>query len=67
MEITTSWTAIRTDRARSAVHGGALLASGTRSIAPKTANGALPMTSFACVSAYVVDQGSHPPRGNSPV
>lgn len=70
MEITTTWTAIRTDRARSAAHGGtALLASRTRGIvacsprSTKQLNGVAPMAVFVgSPSTYVTDQESHPPR-----
>lgn len=54
--------AIRTDRALSAVHGGALLGLRMRAVTPKsTPTGA----SFVAVPAYVVDQESHSPRGSS--
>lgn len=67
MEMTSCWTAIRTDRARSAAHGGTALATRTRLAATKQINGSTPTLSFVDVPAYVVVQESHPPRGIPPV
>jgi hypothetical protein len=62
VEITKTWTAIRSDRALTSAHGGAVLACApSAAFETKQAVNGAPMTSF--VPAYVVDQGSHPPRG----
>lgn len=66
MEITNTWTAIRTDRARPAAHGGTALATRTRGADVCTAkqlNGVAPMSAFVGLpSTYVTDQESIPPR-----
>jgi len=66
MEMTISRSAIRTDRALSAAHGGTGVLASRTWTATKTANG-LPKVSFVGVPAYVADQESHPPRGTAPV
>jgi hypothetical protein len=67
VEITTTWTAIRTDRALSAAHGGATLAScatnGVFGTATKQSRMVSPMGFIP--SAYVADQESNPPREES--
>ncbi|HWL35103.1 MAG TPA: hypothetical protein VNQ77_02820 [Frankiaceae bacterium] len=69
MEMTSCWTAIRTERALSAAHvGTTALASRTRLAATKQINGlSTPVVGFVGVPAYTADQESHPPRGNPPV
>ena len=69
MEITTTWTAIRKDRAVPAAHGGATLAlRSLRALCGTTKQRSLvsPMGAFVGVpSTYVTDQESNPPREES--
>ncbi|HVF04689.1 MAG TPA: hypothetical protein VNA20_07615 [Frankiaceae bacterium] len=58
--------AIREDRALTAAHLGAGLPASCAPTATSKTTG-MSLVSFAGVPAYVADQGSHPPRGSSPV
>jgi len=65
---TTTWTAIRTDRAVPAAHGGATLAFGSpRTLCGTTKQRSLvgAMGTSAVTSAYVAEQESNPPREES--
>jgi hypothetical protein len=64
MVMTSIWTATRTDRGLSAAHGGTALASRT-CLATTKPNGIGTLVPFVAVPAYVADQESYPPRGNS--
>lgn len=63
MENISCRSAIRTDRALTAVHGGALLGLRTRTAATKQAP--MGLSFVVAVPAYVVDQESHSPRGST--
>jgi hypothetical protein len=59
MELTTTWTAIRKDRALPAAHLGA----GLKCASQRSGNAFAPMGFDVVVpSTYVTDQESHPPR-----
>jgi len=67
VENSTTWTAIRKDRAVPAAHVGTSLALGTaRDLCGSTKQLGAPMGTFAGVpSTYVADQESNPPREES--
>ena len=67
MVTTTTWTAIRTDRAVPAAHGGTTLAFSPRTLCGTTKQRSLvgAMGTSAVTSAYVAHQESNPPREES--
>jgi hypothetical protein len=66
VENTTTWTAIREDRALPAAHSGTTLRTLGTSECTKNRSLVAPMGSFAALaSAYVAGQESNPPREES--